>query len=66
MRVSLNEINEWCQTRVIIPEDDDKVYVGDYHTDYTNNELTMRIFLTTKRLMSFCDLSKFLKNIDSF
>jgi hypothetical protein len=51
----LNEIVEWCKSKLEVPEDDDEVFCGgyEYNVHETNDELTtLRIFVTTKRLIS--------------
>jgi hypothetical protein len=48
------ELNSWCQEHSVIPEDDDdKVFVGSYEIESNLQKKYFRIFLTTKRLMSF-------------
>jgi hypothetical protein len=56
VKIGLNDLKEWCDKRRTIPDDDDKVYVEDSDINYVNNQLIIRIFLTTKRLIRFCNL----------
>lgn len=48
------ELKTWCEQNSTIPDnDDDKVFVGNFSIDAGLDDKHFRIFLTTKRLMSF-------------
>ena len=50
----LHEVVEWCKTKSEVPEDDDEVFCGgcEYHLNDTDEITFLRIFVTTKRLIS--------------
>ena len=50
--ISLNDLKEWAATRMDIPDDEDTMFVGSFHYEATPIK-KFRIFLTTKRLISF-------------
>ena len=50
--ISLNDLKEWATTRMDIPDDEDKMFVGLFHYKATPIK-KFRIFLTIKRLISF-------------
>ena len=49
---TLNELKTWCTEHMQIPEDDDTVFVGAFEIEPLPSQL-FRVFLTTKRLISF-------------
>ena len=50
---SLNDLKDWAAERLDIPaNDDDKIFVGSSQFEATPIK-SFRIFLTTKRLLSF-------------
>lgn len=51
-KISLNELKEWCLRHIEIPEKEDAVFVEKYEI-FALPTQTFRLFLTTKRLMSF-------------
>ena len=52
---TLSELINWCQKNEEIPDDEDKVFCGslDYNIDEYDELVDLRIFLKTKRLISF-------------
>jgi hypothetical protein len=54
-KVELYDLVDWCNERLQIPEDEDEVFCGDIHYKINNDDELeeLRIFVTTKRLVSF-------------
>jgi hypothetical protein len=50
---TFRELQQWCEDNKAVPEDDDAVFVGSYDIGANLEKKYFRIFLTTKRLMSF-------------
>ena len=51
----LGSLDEWCELRSTIPEDEDEVFVGAHRLalDEEDKLSMLNIFLTTKRLLSW-------------
>jgi hypothetical protein len=56
--ISLNDLKNWASERMAIPEDVDKMFVGDFEYQTTPNKI-FRLFLTTRRLISFAKFVSF-------
>jgi hypothetical protein len=55
----LYELKEWCEKKLLVPRDDDEIFCGGF--DYVEEETTLidlRIFVTTKRLLSHMKISR--------
>jgi hypothetical protein len=52
-------ILDWCQKNLEVPDDDDQVFVGEYEYKVNDDDelLYLRIFITTKRLISLVKTS---------
>ena len=50
--ISLNDLRDWSNTWTAIPDEEDKMFVGTFEYEATPSK-SFRIFLTTKRLISF-------------
>ena len=58
---SLRSLDQQIEyTNSIIPEDEDKAFVGSYDVDYNidTQASTMRVFFSTKRLIKMTELSE--------
>ena len=55
---TLSEIIDWCEARQDIPQDDDQIFCGgiDYEIDDDDEIVSLRVFITTKRLISITQL----------
>jgi hypothetical protein len=54
----LYELKDWCEKKLLVPRDDDEVFCGGF--DYVEKGTTLidiRIFVTTKRLLSYMKIS---------
>jgi hypothetical protein len=54
----LYELKDWCEKKLLVPRDDDEVFCGGF--DYVEEGTTLidiRIFVTTKRLLSYMKIS---------
>jgi len=51
---TLSEIIDWCQERQEIPIDDDQIFCGGIHYEIDDDDeiVSLRVFVTTKRLIS--------------
>ena len=52
------ELKDWCEKKLLVPRDDDEVFCGGF--DYVEEGTTLidiRIFVTTKRLLSYMKIS---------
>ena len=52
--ISIGQLKDFAEKHMIIPEDQDCFYVGNYDINHCDdsNEMTMRIFFTSKRLIA--------------
>lgn len=55
---TLTGIIEWCEKRTTVPFDDDSVFCGGfkYYLNDDDEVTTLRVFLTTKRLISLTQI----------
>ena len=55
---TLSEIIDWCQERQEIPIDDDQIFCGGIHYEIDDDDeiVSLRVFVTTKRLISITQL----------
>jgi len=61
----LYELKDWSEKKLLVPQDDDEVFCGGF--DYVEEETTLidiRIFVTTKRLLSYMKTSSREENSD--
>ncbi|CAF1008423.1 unnamed protein product [Brachionus calyciflorus] len=49
-QATLNEFKDWCEQRLVIPDDEDQVFVGKFEFEALPIR-KFRVFLTTKRLL---------------
>lgn len=57
---ALGEFVQWCEARSEVPDDSDAVFVVDYDHEVDMKSMTIdtfRVFLSTKRLLSFMDFN---------
>jgi hypothetical protein len=61
----LYELKDWSEKKLLVPQDDDEIFCGGF--DYVEEETTLidiRIFVTTKRLLSYMNISSREENSD--
>jgi len=52
--VTLNEWLDWVKDRLEVPEDEDEMYIVDYHYSIKDGSIKeIKLFCTTKRLIKF-------------
>ena len=59
--IKLHEVLEWCQANSSIPDDYDEVFTGKYdifERDPIKKTQVIRVFFTTKRLLSIATINK--------
>ena len=54
LQFKLHELIEYCERKKTVPDDEDEVFCGgyEYQVDEDSNIEFIRIFFTTKRLLS--------------
>ena len=58
--IFLNDLRDWSNKRAAIPDEENKMFVGTF--EYETPSTGFRIFLTTKRLISF---AKYVNTVQS-
>ena len=55
----IHEIKEWCERKLVIPVDEDEIFCGafSYSEDENLEIIHLRVFITTKRLISVIKIS---------